>query len=167
MKPRLLSVAILALLGGAILFVSFASARQAYSGADYDVGPVKLSELAVGREPVSSALRGMRATAAAYAAAFSVLLLAIVLVPYRRGEGWAFWALLAGVLVFAMIYMARTLLLGSWRGVGVGALQAGIALAALAVGRFERLPGTTAPSPSAPPPPPAPSAPPPPPTAAT
>lgn len=151
MKPKLVSVALLALLGAAILFVSFASARLAYSGADYDLGPVKLSELAVGREPVASALRGMRATAAAYAAAFAVLWLGIVLVPYRRGDAWAFWVLLAGVLIFAMIYMARTLLLGTWRGVGVGAAQSALALAALAIGRFERLPG--GPPPPAPPPP--------------
>jgi hypothetical protein len=149
MKPRLVSVALLTLLGLAILFVSFASARQAYSGTDYSLGPVKLSELSAGREGVSGALRGMRATAAAYAAAFAVLLLGIVLVPYRRGEAWAFWVLLAGVLTFAMLYMARALLLDTWRGVGVGAIQAGIALAALALGRFE---ATPRPAPSLPPP---------------
>ena len=153
MKPRLISVALLALLGTAILLLSFASARLAYSRADYDVGPVKLSELAVGREPVSSALRGMRATAAAYAAAFAVLLLGIVLFPYRRGEAWAFWALLAGVLTFAMIYLARMMLLGTWRGVGAGLTQAGIALVALAIGRLEPRPKAAAPAP--PPSPPA------------
>jgi hypothetical protein len=152
MKPRLVSVALLALLGSVILLASFVSARLAYSGADYEVGPVKLSELAVGREPVSSALRGMRATAAAYAAAFAVLLLGIVLVPYRRGDSWAFWVLLVGVLTFAMIYLARMMLLGTWRGVGTGLVQAGIALAALAIGRFEPKPKAV------PAPPPAPAA---------
>jgi hypothetical protein len=150
MKPRLVSVALLALLGGVILVGSFASARQAYSGADFEVGPVKLSELALGREPVSSALRGMRATAAAYAAAFAVLLLGIVLVPYRRGEAWAFWVLLAGVLAFAMIYLARTMLLGAWRGVGTGLVLAGISLVALAIGRFEPRPKADPASPPAP-----------------
>jgi hypothetical protein len=148
MRPRLVSVVLLALLGSAILLLSFASARQAYSGKDYSLGPVKLSDLAVGHEGVSAALRGMRATAAAYAAAFAVLLLGIVLVPYRRGEAWAFWVLLAGVLTFAMLYMARALLLDTWRGVGVGAVQAGIALAALALGRFEPI---TRPAPDPPP----------------
>ena len=155
MKPRLVSVALLTLLGSAILLISFASARQAYSGADYDIGPVKVSELAAGREPVSSALRGMRATAAAYAAGFAVLLLGIVLGPYRRGDAWAFWVLLAGVLAFGMISLARMLLLGTWLGVGVSVAQAGIALVALAIGRFE-----TRFSPPAQAPPPPPSAPP-------
>ena len=158
MKPRLVSVALLTLLGSAILLISFASARQAYSGADYNIGPVRLSELAVGREPVASALRGMRATAAAYAAAFAVLLLGIVLGPYRRGDTWAFWVLLAGVLAFAMISLARMLLLGTWLGVGVAVAQAGIGLVALAIGRFETRSSLPA---QAPPPPAAPSSAPP------
>lgn len=148
MRPRLVSVGLLVLLEGAVLLFSIASARLAYSGADYAVGPVKLSELAVGREPVASALRGMRATAAAYAAAFALLFLAVVLLPYRRGEAWAFWALLASVLVFSMIYLARMMLLGTWRGVGAGLAQAGLALVALAIGRFE--PKPKAPQPPAP-----------------
>jgi hypothetical protein len=139
MKPRFVSVVLLALLGTAILVLSFLSAQEAYSGNDYKLGPARLSELSAGREGVAPALRGMRATAAAYAAGFAVLFLGIVLVPYRRGDAWAFWVLLAGVLTFAMLYMARALLLGTWGGVGVGAIQAGIALAALALGRFETL----------------------------
>jgi len=159
MKPRLVSLALLTLLGSGILLISFASARQAYSGADYNIGPVRLSELAAGREPVASALRGMRATAAAYAAAFAVLLLGIVLGPYRRGDAWAFWVLLGGVLAFAMISLARMLLLGSWLGVGVAVAQAGIGLVALAIGRFETSSAPPVPAlpPAAPPaPPPAP-----------
>jgi hypothetical protein len=148
LKPRRVSVALLTLLGAVLLFFSFASARLAYSGSDYNVGPVKLSELSAGREPVGSALRGMRATAAAYAAGFAVLLLGIVLGPYRRGDATAFWVLLAGVLTFSMIYLARLLLLGSFGGALAGLIQAVLALAALAIGRFEHRP-------PAPPPPPA------------
>jgi len=151
LKPRIVSVALLTVLGSAILLLSFASARLAYSGADYNVGPAKVSELAAGREGVGSALRGMRATAAAYAAAFAVLFLGIVLVPYRRGDAWAFWVLLAGVSAFAMISLARTLLLGTWLGVGAALVQAGIALAALVLGRFETRPQLSAAAPPSPP----------------
>jgi hypothetical protein len=154
LKPRRVSVALLTLLGAALLFFSFASARLAYSGSDYNVGPVKVSELSAGREPVASALRGMRATAAAYAAGFAVLLLGIVLGPYRRGDATAFWVLLAGVLTFSMIYLARLLLLGSWAGAVTGLIQAVLALAALAIGRFEHRPAlppaATAPAPQPP-----------------
>jgi hypothetical protein len=80
-----------------------------------------------------------------------VLFLGTVLVPYRRGDAWAFWVLLAGVLAFAMISLARTLLLGTWLGVGAALVQAGIALAALVLGRFETKPQLSAAAPPSPP----------------
>jgi hypothetical protein len=57
-----------------------------------------------------------------------------------------------------MIYLARTLLLGSWRGIEAGLIPGGVALAALAVGRFAPAAPPALP-PAAPPAAPAPPAP--------
>ena len=98
---------LLTLLGIAITLISLVSASRAYNRADdYGSSGIRVSEIAGGREDVTTALRGIRGTAAAMAAAYGVLFLTIVLVPYRRGDVWAWWALLAGsttvlVIVFA------------------------------------------------------------------
>jgi len=81
---------VLAVAGAAFVLVSLVSAARAYNtGDDYGIGGVRVSKVAAGREAVASGLRGIRGTSAAFAAAYGVLYLAIVLVPYRRGEVWA------------------------------------------------------------------------------
>jgi hypothetical protein len=69
---------------------------------------------------VATAVRARRATAAAYAAGFATLFLAITLWPYHRGEVWARWALAAGMLVVSVILL-RILFLGVRLG-AVGAV---------------------------------------------
>ncbi len=44
---------------------------------------------------------------AAFAAAYGVLFLAIVLGPYRRGDVWAWWALFAGSMTVLAIVLLR------------------------------------------------------------
>lgn len=61
-------------------------------------------------------LRGARGTAAAFGAAYAVLFLIIVLGPYRRGEVWAWWALLASSLVLAILILLRVPLIGTTLG---------------------------------------------------
>ena len=79
-----------------------------------------LAELSVGRPEVAIAMRARRATAAAYAAGFATLFLAITLGPYRRGDVWAWWALLAGTLVVSALILLRVPFLGIRLG-GAGA----------------------------------------------
>lgn len=123
---RTVSWIILALAGVVTFLGSLASARVAYrSGSDF-IGRATLNEVAAGREDVALALRGRRGTAAAYAAGFSVLFLFIVLVPYRRGEVWSWWALLAGTLVLALLTLARIPLLGTRLGSGAATIQLGL-----------------------------------------
>jgi hypothetical protein len=102
---------ILVLIGAATLLVSLNSLRRAYLSAQDRIGPATLSELSVGRPEVSIAIRARRATAAAFGAGFATLFLAIVLVPYRRGDVWAWWALAAGMIVVSGLTLLRVLFL--------------------------------------------------------
>ena len=80
---------------------------------------------------MATAVRARRATAAAYAAGFATLFLAITLVPYRRGEVWAWWALSAGTLVVSVLILLRVPLLGIRLGAPAAVTWAGTALTTL------------------------------------
>ena len=87
---------LLTVVGVAITLLSLVSAVHAYrTSDDYRIGGSRVSKVAGGDAGLATALRGIRGTSAAYAAAYGVLLLAIVLGPYRRGDVWAWKALLA------------------------------------------------------------------------
>jgi hypothetical protein len=103
---------LLALVGLATLVLSLLSAARAYSGTYVDrVGGVRLSELSAGRPEVDTAVRARRATAAAYGAGFGALVLLISVGPYRRGDVWAWWALLIGMLLVSALVLLRLPLL--------------------------------------------------------
>jgi hypothetical protein len=80
---------------------------------------------------VATGLRGIRGTSAAFATAYGVLYLAIVLVPYRRGEVWAWWALFAGSLTVLAITLLRIPSLDTTLGVSGAASQFGLTMAGL------------------------------------
>lgn len=130
---RKASYILLTLLGAATLVLSLVSARFAYQGPARDdrIGPVSVEELAAGRPEVATALRARRGTAAAYAAAYAALFLSIVLGPYRRGERWAWWTLLAGSLVLCAVSALRVPTIGTQAGVGATAGQLGFVVVAL------------------------------------
>jgi hypothetical protein len=117
---RIASWVLLTLVGGLNLLASLGSSWVAYQTGQDQIGPVSLSELAGGRPEVATAIRARRGTAAAWAAGFATLFLFIVLGPYRRGDVWAWWAVLAGALVVALLLLARIPFLGT-RGGGAGA----------------------------------------------
>lgn len=129
---RTVSWVLLALVGLATLGLSFVSASVAYRVSVQErIGPATLDEVAAGRTEVATALRARRGTAAAYAAAYATLFLFIVLGPYRRGDRWSWWALLAGSLVLAAIALSRVPLLGTRLGAGAAAVPVGIVIVAL------------------------------------
>jgi len=128
---RTVSWVLLALLGAATLVISLLSANVAYRAPEDQIGPVTLEELAGGRADVATALRARRGTAAAYAAGYGVLFLAIAIGPYRRGERWSWWALVAGTLVLAAVSLIRVPVLGTQLGAGAALTQLGIAIVAL------------------------------------
>jgi hypothetical protein len=117
MALRKVSWVLLALVGVYVLFVSLVSANLGYRG-DYPVGGVSIAEIAAGREPVLLGLRGVRGTAAAWGAAWAALFLAVVLGPYRRGDVWSWWGILASVLALAAVAGARVLFIRTDAGTG-------------------------------------------------
>jgi hypothetical protein len=130
---RKVSVGILGFVGIVALLISFASMGQAYF-VDYNIGgndgpPV--SKVGAGDPELVKALRGIRGTSAAYSAAFAVLFLATVFGPYKRGDKWAWWALLAASLVLAAVVLPRLVFVGTTLGVGTAMAQVGLIIVAL------------------------------------
>ena len=131
--PRLRTVswAMLAVVGVLGLASAVTSAVIAYTGRPYDIGPASLDEVAAGRAGVATALRGIRGTAAAFAAAYAALLLGVVLGPYRRGDTASWWAILASAVVLFAFTAARQPLLGTTLGIGTSATVLGVVVLAL------------------------------------
>ena len=124
---------LLALVGTLTLLGSLASLTVAYRGGPDQLlpdGPT-VDEVAAGRPEVATALRARRATAAAYAATYATLLLAVVLGPYRRGDTWAWWALLSASVVLAVLVALRAPMLGTQAGLPVGLVQLAVVVVAL------------------------------------
>jgi acetamidase/formamidase/creatinine amidohydrolase/Fe(II)-dependent formamide hydrolase-like protein len=133
---------VLAAAASLTLLGSLASLSNAYFGGRDSLGGVAVDQLASGNPEVVTALRARRATAAAYGAGFAVLLLCITLGPYRRGEPWAWWAILAGTLTETLLTFARVPFLGTKAGAGSALVQlvvVGLGLA-LGAGRLRALP---------------------------
>jgi hypothetical protein len=115
---------LLTVLGVAITLISLVSAVHAYrTRDDYGIGHSRVSRVAGGDAGVATALRGIRGTSAAFGAAYGVLFLAIVLGPYRRGDAWAWMALLGGGLTQFAIVLLRIPILGTQLGVEPAATQ--------------------------------------------
>jgi hypothetical protein len=87
-------------------------------------------ELPVSDE-VKTAIRAQRGTAAAYAAALVALYLIVVTGPYRRGDKWAWWALLIATAVLLVLTLPRIHALGTPLGVVAAALPFGLTLVGL------------------------------------
>lgn len=123
---------ILAAAGALTLLGSLFSVGIAYVSLIEDrVGPVTLTELSTGRPEVATAVRARRATAAAYGAGFATLFLAITFGPYRRGDAWAWWAILAGTLIVSVLILLRVPFLGINLGAPMAVTGAGTALTTL------------------------------------
>lgn len=115
---------VLTLVGAAITLLSLVSAYHAYTlDDDYAIGRMRVSKVAAGDDAVLSALRGIRGTSAAYGVGFGVLMLAIVLGPYRRGEVWAWKALLVAALAQCVIVLLRIPLLDTTLGTSATVTQ--------------------------------------------
>jgi len=139
---KILSVVLLAIVGSLVLIASLGSAFNAYSGREERVmiGGVEVRQLAAGREQVVTALEARRGTAAAFAAGFATFFLFVVFGPYKRGDVWAWWAVLGATLVCCLVSAARIMFLGTQQGVGAAGLMLAIVVVALLcdVGRLRR-----------------------------
>jgi hypothetical protein len=103
---------ILLVVGALTVLGSLESANIAYRPHQDRIAGVTLTELAAGKADVETGLKARRGTAASFAAGFATLFLFIVLGPYRRGDRWAWWAILAGTLVVAVLVLVRMPALG-------------------------------------------------------
>jgi hypothetical protein len=115
---------ILLVVSSAIILLSLQSLRIAYSGSgDTLTQDYTLTQIAEqGGEPAAKAFRGRRVTAATWALAFGAMALAVVWIPYRRGERWAWWALLVSLGVSQLLSLARAIALASTVGTGAPAV---------------------------------------------
>ena len=136
----LASWVILLILSIGIAFSSAASMSNAYFGKNDQLIPngVTLENIrAAGGEhgdEAVKAFRGRRATAATWALCAALLSIAIVLIPYRRGERWAWWALLAGIGISQFLSLARAIFLGTTFGTAAPAIILAILLLGLLAG---------------------------------
>lgn len=134
-KLRTASWILLTLLGALTLLGSLASVSVAYfAAAENDVigaGMITLDELTADRQDVQVALRARRGTAAAYGVGYAVLFLILVLIPYRRGEVWAWWAILVGTLLSAGIILLRVPTLDTHLGLVAATAPLGVVVLAL------------------------------------
>lgn len=119
---------ILVVVGALTLVGSVGSLGIAYGSAQDQIGPASLTELSVGKPEVATAIRARRATAAAFAAGFATLFLIITIVPCRRGEVWAWWALATATLVVSVLILLRVPLLGVHLGASAATAGAGTAM---------------------------------------
>jgi hypothetical protein len=137
-KRRSASWILLALVGVLVLLSSLASANLAYRG-NFAIGGVSITEIA-SRPAVLLGLRGVRGTAAAWAAAWSALFLTVVLGPYRRGDVATWWGILISMLVLGGVAGARVLFVPLRAGAGTPLVLLAIVAVALLldVGRLSR-----------------------------
>jgi hypothetical protein len=83
---------------------------------------------------VATALRGRRVTAATWALAYGLMLWGVLLIPYRRGERWAWWTILLSIVVSQLLSLARVPMLDTQQGAGASAILIGLALVGLLLG---------------------------------
>lgn len=109
------------------LAAGLGSLGVAYFGKDdqFGQGGVKLSDVAKERPELTAAVRSRRATSAVYAVGWATFLLFVTLTPYRRGEKWAWWAILTATVVPGALSALRIPLIGTQLGVAPALAQAG------------------------------------------
>src|ERR1051325_9209007 len=113
------------------------SLRIAYTWSQESIAPgYTLNDVraATGNEDAVKAIRGRRATAATWALGYALLGLFVVLVPYRRGERWAWWALLVTMGLPQLLSLLRAPMLGTMQGVQTPSILLALTLLALLAG---------------------------------
>ena len=127
---------ILLIVAALVTLASLGSAITAYTNQPDQLGSTltleKIREY--GGDEAVQAHQGRRATAATYALGYALLSLWVVLVPYRRGERWAWWALLVSMAVSQLISIARVIMIGTTAGAGAAGILLAIFLLGLMAG---------------------------------
>ena len=127
---------ILLLVVAAVALLSLQSLRIAYMGnQDSLITGFTLDQIREhGGEDAVKAFKGRRATAATWALGYALLALPVILGPYRRGERWAWWALLVSLGVSQLLSILRVPMLDTALGAGAPRIVLAIALIGLLAG---------------------------------
>ena len=127
---------ILLVVSGAIVLFSAQSLWIAYTGKpdgltrEYTI--TQIGEQ--GGDQAVKAFRGRRATAATWALGYALLAIAVTWIPYRRGEKWAWWALLASLGLSQFLSLVRAVMLVTGEGLNTPAVLLAFSLLALLAG---------------------------------
>jgi hypothetical protein len=127
---------ILLVVAAAIFLLSAQSLWIAYSGGpDRLSGEYTLTQIGEqGGEQAVKAFRGRRATAATWALGYAVLAIAVIWIPYRRAEKWAWWAVFLSVGISQLLSLARAVTLATTVGTGAAAVLFAFVLLGLMAG---------------------------------
>lgn len=136
---RILFVAswvILLVVSVGIALVSMQSVFVAYGKSDenltreYSTAQIREE----GGEDAFKAFKGRRVTAATWALGYALLAIAVTLIPYRRGEQWAWWALLVAMGLSQILSIARAVTIPTTSGAGTSGLLLAFTLMGLMAG---------------------------------
>jgi hypothetical protein len=127
---------LLLLLAAALTLLSINSTYLPLAARPDDVtSSVTIDDIGAKTSPeVATALRGRRVTAATWALAYGIMLWWVLLVPYKRGERWAWWAILLSIVVSQLLSLARIPMLDTQQGAAASAILMGVALVGLLLG---------------------------------
>jgi hypothetical protein len=127
---------VLLLVSAGIALASLGSLSVAYRSAADNLVPgystVQIGEQ--GGEEAAKAFRGRRVTAATWALGYGLLAFVVTLVPYRKGERWAWWALLASMVTSQLLSMMRVVMVGTVVGAGTSGVLLAFTLLGLLAG---------------------------------
>jgi hypothetical protein len=127
---------ILLVVSGAIVLLSARSVWIAYTGKpdgltrEYSIAQIQEQ----GGDQAVKAFRGRRATAATWALGYALLAIAVTWIPYRRGEKWAWWALLGSLGLSQFLSLIRAIMLVTGEGLNAPAILLAFSLLALLAG---------------------------------
>jgi hypothetical protein len=124
---------LLVLVGTAFALGGAASLVNAYRAGPDLIGNVSITRLREISPELETALRGRRATAATFSVAAGVLLIWVAAVPFRRGERWAWQAVVTSVGLAMVLSMLRMPILGTRVGAGVAGIARALTMLALAL----------------------------------
>lgn len=126
---------VLLLLATAVTAISLLSASRALRRAPDALTPsFTVEQLETTNHDAAEAIHGRRLTAAAFAVGCGLFLAFLVLGPYRRGERWAWWAMLVPIGAVSLLLMARTPVMGMRQGAGAGVILLVVLLVGLLAG---------------------------------
>jgi hypothetical protein len=132
----LASWVILLVLSAFIALGSVGSLIQGYSKSDEtltrEYSTVQMKEQ--GGDEAFKAFKARRVTAATWALAYALLAIVVTLIPYRRGEQWAWWALFVAIGLSQILSMARAITVGTTSGAGTAGVLLAFTLLGLMAG---------------------------------